>query len=259
MDNGLSRVDYDLVANTYNQRFTVDTVDPTGNALLSLVENYHAKTILEVGCGTGHWLTKLNNPDMTLYGADLSYGMLTQAESRAKQLHLVQTDAEILPFATNQFDLVYCVNAVHHFGDPRKFLTEAYSKLKPGGVLAIIGRDPHRNNDHWYVYEYFDHVYKNDLARFKPWKQLIEWMDASGFQKIREFPVGRIVGTKTGRDVFEDPYLQKNATSQLILLSNADYLGGIKNIRVALEDAEVQGQDLVFPVELTLELIFGLK
>jgi len=259
MENCFPQVDYDLVAETYNQRFADHTPDPTREALLSLVERYHAKNVLEIGCGTGHWLSVLRNPGLTLCGADLSYGMLAQARLHVRPFHLVQTPAEKLPLTNNHFDLLFCVNAVHHFNDPRKFIYEAYRVLQPGDGLGIIGRDLHRNNDQWYVYEYFDHVRQNDLKRFIPWKQLIEWMEAAGFQNIRLAPVGKLVADKIEREVLEDPYLKKNAISQLILLSDADYNAGIAKILSALQKAEDQGRVLVFPVELTLEMIIGQK
>ena len=259
MKKGVSQVDYDFIAETYNQRFNDNTNDPTRKALLSLVDCYHAKTILEIGCGTGHWLSVLRNPSITKFGADFSYGMLAQAQMREGPFHLVQTTAEKLPFAQNSFELIFCVNAVHHFKDPREFIQEAYCTLQPGGGIGILGRDPHRNHDQWYVYEYFDQVYQKDLQRFTPWKHLIKWMDAVGFLNIRMVPIGRIVANKIGRDVLEDPYLQKNSTSQLILISDADYNAGIAKIQTAIQDAEDHRSTLVFPVELTLEMIIGQK
>ena len=259
MDNRFPHVDYDFVAETYNQRFIDNTSDPTREALLSLVDCYHAKTILELGCGTGHWLSVLRNFGLPLYGADFSYGMLAQAQLREGSFHLVQTPAEKLPFAHNNFDLIICVNAVHHFNNPKEFIQESYCTIQPGGRIAILGRDPHRNDDQWYIYEYFDHVCQNDFMRFTPWKQLIEWMEATGFRNIHIAPIGRIVADKIGRSVLEDPYLKKNATSQLILVSDADYTAGIAKIQTALQEAEDQGRILVFPVELTLEMIIGQK
>jgi ubiquinone/menaquinone biosynthesis C-methylase UbiE len=259
MENSYPQVDYDLVAETYNQRFGDHTPDPTGEALLSLIESCHAQNILEIGCGTGHWLSILRNPGLTLYGADLSYGMLAQAQLSEGPFHLVQTPAEKLPFAHNHFDLIFCVNAVHHFNDLREFIQEAYCALQPGGRIGILGHDPHRNNDQWYVYEYFAHVYQNDLTRFTPWVQLIDWMGTAGFLNIRLAPVGRIVANKIGREVLGDPYLKKNATSQLILTSDADYYAGIMKIQAALQEAEDQGHVLVFPIDLTLEMIIGQK
>jgi ubiquinone/menaquinone biosynthesis C-methylase UbiE len=259
MENSYPQVDYDLVAETYNQRFGDHTPDPTEKALLSLVESSHAQNILEIGCGTGHWISILRNPGLSLYGADLSYGMLAQAQLSEGPFHLVQTHAEKLPFAHNHFDLIYCVNAVHHFKDPKKFIQEAYYALQPGGGIGILGHDPHRNNDHWYIYEYFDQVYQNDLTRFTPWVQLIKWMEIAGLRNIRIVPVGKISADKIGRGVLEDPYLKKNATSQLILVSDADYHAGIARIQAALQEAEAQDRVLVFPVDLTLEMIIGKK
>jgi len=84
-------------------------------------------------------------------------------------------------------------------------------------------------------------------------------MGTAGFLNIRLAPVGRIVANKIGREVLGDPYLKKNATSQLILTSDADYYAGITKILAALQEAEDQGRVLVFPIDLTLEMIIGQK
>ncbi len=38
-------------------------------------------------------------------------------------------------------------------------------------MLAVFGVDPHIDKD-WYVYNYFDGVYENDLKRFPSLEQL---------------------------------------------------------------------------------------
>jgi hypothetical protein len=84
-------------------------------------------------------------------------------------------------------------------------------------------------------------------------------MEIAGLRNIRIVPVGKISADKIGRGVLEDPYLKKNATSQLILISDADYYAGIARIQAALQEAEDQGRVLVFPVDITLEMIIGQK
>ncbi len=59
------------------------------------------------------------------------------------------------PIPDASFHLVFCVNALHHFDQPRSFITEARRLLAPGGTLVIIGMDPHAGRDEWYVYQYF--------------------------------------------------------------------------------------------------------
>ncbi len=49
----------------------------------------------------------------------------------------------------------------------QEFIKEAYRVLKPGGVLAVIGHDPHEEGvSAWYIYTSFDGVYATDKKRY---------------------------------------------------------------------------------------------
>ncbi|MEJ2209772.1 MAG: methyltransferase domain-containing protein, partial [Anaerolineae bacterium] len=69
-------VDYDRVAPGYNRRFVGGGTRGVGLALGALAGELRPGCILEVGCGTGHWLAGLAAAGRRLYGLDLSAGML---------------------------------------------------------------------------------------------------------------------------------------------------------------------------------------
>jgi ubiquinone/menaquinone biosynthesis C-methylase UbiE len=251
------RVDYDRIAPTYDRRFAANRREATTVALLELIEGAGAERILEVGCGTGHWLAGLDALGRQVYGLDLSAGMLQQARKRRAQIHLVRGRAEHLPFPGAAFDLVYCVNAIHHFGRPRAFVAEARRLLAPGGRLAVIGTDPHGRAESWYVYRYFAGVNERDLRRFPSWGTVLDWMIEERLDDVKCRPVEQIVEHKVGREVLGDPFLQKNACSQLALLSDAAYAAGLRRIEAALRRAEASGTALVFSSEITIAMLVG--
>ena len=43
-----------------------------------------------------------------------------------------------MPFESNYFDYVVCMNSLHHHPDPKQSLTEMTRVLKPGGVMIIM-------------------------------------------------------------------------------------------------------------------------
>jgi ubiquinone/menaquinone biosynthesis C-methylase UbiE len=252
------RVDYDRIASSYNQRFVVgDEMSATASALHRLVDRLDARRILEVGCGTGHWLAGLRSVGSHLHGLDLSAGMLAQARERRVLLHLVQGRARRLPYADASFDLVYCVNAIHHFEEPRAFVSEARRLTQPGGALAIVGMDPRVCHANWYIYDYFDGMLETDLARFPSWATVRGWMAAAGFRQIEQQLLDRIVAPKIGRAVLLDPFLQKDSCSQLALLSDQAYAAGLRRIEAALAQAEAMGKTLTFPVEILVSMLTG--
>jgi ubiquinone/menaquinone biosynthesis C-methylase UbiE len=252
------RVDYDRIAPTYNRRFAEgEALSPTGRALRTLVDELGVGRMLEVGCGTGHWLASLRPLVGGLYGLDLSAGMLGQARARGAALHLVQGQANQLPYPDAFFDLVTCINAIHHFAQPQAFVTEARRVLRPGGALAVIGMDPHTRPGSWYVYDYFEGTWERDLARFPSWGTVLNWLLAAGFARTAWRPVEEIHDDKAGRAVFDDPFLEKTATSQLALLSDGDYRAGLDRIEAALVKAEASGKILTFPSDIYLSMLAG--
>src|SRR5690242_2442989 len=76
----------------------------------------YPRSALDLGCGTGVLAAALKNacPGSEVTGLDASQEMLAIAKSRG--IHTFQSTSSRLPFADNQFDLVYCVAVMHHVG-----------------------------------------------------------------------------------------------------------------------------------------------
>jgi len=88
----LKTINYDEIANTYDDRYE-SAYKPEGIAskLLDLVKALCAERILEVACGTGHWL-KIMQGEAQVYGIDLSLGMLQKANDRTGSYALINGD-----------------------------------------------------------------------------------------------------------------------------------------------------------------------
>ena len=253
------RVNYDRIASEYDQRFSGHSLEDRRTALLELAGKLRAERTLEVGCGTGRWLSAMHPEVPELCGLDPSMGMLNQARQREIPIKLVCGHAERLPFENSYFDMVFCVNAIHHFESPRAFVGEAFRVLQVGGALAIIGSDPHGRRDSWYGYHYFGGTYETDLRRFPAWEEVSEWMSAEGFERIELREVERIDDPKHGRKVLDDPFLRKNSCSQLALLTEEAYTVGVRRIEAALKAAEAQGEGIDFPSELSIGMLTGYR
>jgi SAM-dependent methyltransferase len=222
-----------------------------------LAQRIGTARILEVGCGTGQWLAELGSEGQ-LFGLDFSAGMLRQALHIAPGAGLARGEAAQLPFPAATFDLVYCVNAFHHFESKPEFIGQARRLLRPGGALAIAGMDPHLVDD-WYLYHYFEGTLETDLRRFPSGGRVLDWMAAAGFEQVEWETAQRIHKIYTGRDVFADPFLQKHSTSQLVLLDQAAYAEGLRRLEADLARAEAAGQKLSFPVNVRLTMISGCR
>jgi ubiquinone/menaquinone biosynthesis C-methylase UbiE len=258
------QVDYDRIAPGYNRRFAAGSEQRgIAAALLALAEVQAREEargmgrILEVGCGTGHWLANLRPAPGRLYGLDLSVGMLAQARSREERLCLARGRACELPFADACADLVYCVNAIHHFQRQRDFVFEARRLLRTGGTLVVAGIDPRAHRHRWYIYDYFVGTYETDLDRFPSWGTVMDWMVEAGFERIEWLLVEQIEDHKVGRGIFSDPFLQKDACSQLALLTDRAYAAGLRRIAAALTESEAKGAPITFATDLWLAMLVG--
>jgi ubiquinone/menaquinone biosynthesis C-methylase UbiE len=253
-------LNYDQIAPHYNQRYPESQQWERGQALLNLAHQINARTILEVGSGTGFWLNLLHQTGADLYGLDYSMGMIRQAKGQPAPLHLTRGTGTQLPLLSSTFDLLYCVDAIHHFGNHRAFIAEAFRVLKPGGALAIIGHDPHEaDKSSWYVYDYFDDVYQTDLKRYPSGKSVLMWMLEEGFSNATSQTVEHIRNLHNGDAVWNDPFLKHNATSQLALLSEEKYQAGLDRIHAALDRSKAENNPITFRSELHVKMFLGYK
>ena len=251
----MKTVDYDRVADSYNQRYKGGAYRPEGIAskLLNLIQAAGAERVLEVGCGTGHWLPILQGQG-EIIGLDQSMGMLRKAVDQGGKFSLIQGDADQLPFRSNSFDLVFCVNALHHFKYPSVFITQAYELLKENGVLAVIGMNPHSLQDRWFIYDYFPGTLESDLKRYPSSGTITDWMIAAGFGKIQWQEGEHILNNKHGDEVLS---LTREFTSQLTILSSEEFAKGMSRIEEALHKAKNTGEPIVFPVDISLSMVTG--
>jgi len=124
--------------------YATSNVHAKGESLAVLAElitpqaNWQA---LDVATGAGHTALLFAPQVEHVIATDLTEQMVNKAAelAKARGLHNIETrqaDAEQLPFADNQFDLVTCRIAMHHFPNPKQAIAEFVRVLKPGGILG---------------------------------------------------------------------------------------------------------------------------
>jgi demethylmenaquinone methyltransferase/2-methoxy-6-polyprenyl-1,4-benzoquinol methylase len=102
--------------------------------------------VLDLATGTGAVAKGARNAasDLTIIGADISIGMLSEAK-RKNIVQPVQTAGEHLPFPDDRFDFVAVGFAMRHFADLHTTFREIRRVLKPGGRMLILEITPPEN------------------------------------------------------------------------------------------------------------------
>ena len=99
--------------------------------------------VLEVGVGTGISLPSYSKR-CTLYGIDISEGLLAKARERAARLDNVEAiavmDAEDLKFEDGAFDVVVAQYVITAVPNPERALDEFARTVRRGGEIIITTR-----------------------------------------------------------------------------------------------------------------------
>jgi len=96
-------------------------------------------SVLEVGCGTGHFSRWLGDQGLAAVGLDLSAAMLAEAQAWGG-VTLVQSDARRLPFADGAFDLTALITTLEFLEQPQEALAEALRVARRGLILGVLNR-----------------------------------------------------------------------------------------------------------------------
>lgn len=149
---------------------------------------------LDIATGGGHTALRLAPHVARVVATDLAPGMLAAAEThlRAQGLKNVTfelADAQDLPFESEQFDLVTCRIAPHHFSDCPQFVREAARVLRSGGTLVVQ-----------------DHVLPTDETAAR-------YIDA--FERLRDPSHNRAYSLEEWTEMFLDAGLRVTLTEQV--------------------------------------------
>lgn len=134
--------------------------------------------VLDDGCGTGLLLRRLNAHGV---GLDFSSSLLSMARVRIRgkcKVHLIQADADCLPFRNATFHRVFAVTLVQDTPNPEKTLREILRVGRRNSQFAITAlkkaftRDKFKkvleNTGFTFVYPIFDGNLKDYFAFLEP-------------------------------------------------------------------------------------------
>lgn len=218
----------------------------SGNDLQILTEwtkQEQADKALDIATGGGHCALAVASSVREVTTLDMTPEMLREAEAfltgkGCTNIQYVQGDAENLPFGNEEFDLVVCRIAAHHFPDAERFIKEAVRVLKSGGSFILMDNVA-PESDHLDAL-YNDVEKRRDPSHYRAWKKT-EWMRRIEIAGMR---VEQLLQTAKPFE-FESWCARMNVPEQVKQQLEADMLNWSaedqKQLKVQTENGKVVG------------------
>ena len=183
---------FDHPTNTFWNRFGQATIDRLG-----LNEG---QSVLDVCCGTGASAipaARCVGPQGSVLGVDLAENLITLAQAKAVEEGLTQAIFKVEDMLAIEpkdavFDAVVCVFGVFFVPDMQGAVRELWSRVKPGGTLAITTWGPDffepANEAFWKIIQ---QVAPSFHKTFNPWDRistpssLLAMLEASGVEGVK--------------------------------------------------------------------------
>ncbi|OAT69506.1 SAM-dependent methyltransferase [Mycobacteroides immunogenum] len=128
-----------LMSRVYNFPFVQRHIySPAQTDTIKQLCEHDARRIADIACGTGILASRIRAelPHATVFGVDMSDGMLAKARARCAEVQWRKAPAEQLPFADASLDAVVTTSAFHFFDQPAA-LAEFSRVLAPGGMVSV--------------------------------------------------------------------------------------------------------------------------
>jgi len=101
-------------------------------------------SVLDIGCGVGNYLGKLDAGFGSISGIDVSEQSIAKARADNPRATCLTYDGGKLPMPDASFDVAYAICVMHHVPPPGwpEFMTEMKRMLKPGGLGLVFEHNP---------------------------------------------------------------------------------------------------------------------
>jgi len=139
-------------------RLWARTYDADPNPILALesrilgprLRGIAGEVVVDIGCGTGRWMTYAAEKGARTAGADLCIEMLRVASAKPRlNGRLALAECGTLPFRDGVADIAICSFTIGYVSDPCRVIRELSRITKPGGILFITDFHPQTRARGW--------------------------------------------------------------------------------------------------------------
>jgi len=109
--------------------------------IIEMINPELGESLIEIGCGTGHFLKGLKNFGLRLTGVDSSRRMIEYASKNLdRDIKLKVEDAKNLSFKDNSFDIAVFITTLEFLDNPRRAIKEALRISKKKVFVGFLNK-----------------------------------------------------------------------------------------------------------------------
>jgi len=183
------RSEFERTSQTFGER-TKGRFDGMGIVEFSRVGD-RAK-VLEVGVGTGNFLSLFDGPSRDLIGVDLTPAMILKALASFPAFGLVVADGAKLPLDSRSVDLASTAQTLHHIWEPLPVLREMRRVIAESGRVLVIDQIAPESFEQAIAMNELEMIRDPSHASSRPPSALRTLMRVAGLSIVDE----RIVGSR---------------------------------------------------------------
>jgi len=186
--------EFNTLASEYEDNRLADWYQAHAEEMLKFCHKLETGDILDVGCGTGHFLRSYvkDKPSLRAVGLDISSTMIEVAKSKAQsagldQIEFIHSDWETFDpelLKAYEFKAIFCANAFHYFSEPQKATNKLFRQLADGGRLYVLERNKARSLL-TFIWGILHTVLIKDQVVFYKTAELTDIMEKAGFKDVR--------------------------------------------------------------------------
>jgi len=240
----MSAVRYDQIGMGYN---TTRAADPyLTSRLYDLLQAQPGKLYLDIGCGTGNYLTSLSRLGLSFIGIDPSEVMLQQARSKGTDATFICAKAESIPLPDAHLDGAIAMVTLHHWDDLQTGLSEVCRVLKPGARFVCFSFTPEQSQSYW-----LNHYFPVTLSRtyfITPHQQDMEQMLIhAGFSSVStekyfvhdDLQDHFLMSSKYKPERYLIPEMRNNTSAFTVFADQDEVNAGIKALEADINSGKI--------------------
>ena len=186
--------EFDVLAAEYESNRLASWYQAHADEMLEHCLSIDEGDILDIGCGTGHFLREYlkDKPKLRAVGIDISSSMIDEASRKANEagvdnVKFIHADWETMSLDSlsgYNFRVIFCANAFHYFTEPQAASDKLYKLLEDKGMLYVLERNKARSLLTFF-WGFLHSTFIKDQVVFYKNSELVNFFENAGFKNVR--------------------------------------------------------------------------